>query len=169
MVSGTNHIGHWISVRARADRDPMGLSLSITLGDLPAGWAKTRQASWARQGAGIAGAVMVAPFALLVGAAVLRAIGLDAPYDWMSTAPAVILAAAVSLFIGIPVALAINIWPITRLGLSRRAGELEGVVAVEIAPLQLGVVLVALVVGGLFAAHLAADSYACLNGVRSAC
>lgn len=169
MASGRYHVGDWISIRAQATRDPLGLTLSITLGELPSGWAKSKQSRLARHGTGIAGAALVAPFALLVGAALLRALGLDAPYGWISSAPVAILAASVSLFIGLPVAFAINIWPITRLGLSRRAGELEGVMALEVAPLQLGVVLVALLVGGLFAAHLAADSYACLNGVRSAC
>lgn len=168
-MAGRNHVGDWISIRAHAARQPLSLTLSITLGHLPSGWAKSRQSSVARYWIGIAGAVLVAPFALLVGAALLRAIGLDAPYEWISGAPVAILAASVSLFIGLPVAFAINIWPITRLGLSRRAGELEGVMAVEVAPLQLAVVLVALVAGGLFVAHLAADSYACLNGVRSAC
>ncbi len=169
MASRRNHIGDWLSIRAHAEREPLSLTVSITLGELPSGWTKSRQSGLARYGVGIVGAVLVAPFMALVGTALLRAIGLDAPYNWISSAPVAILAASVSLFIGLPVAFAINIWPITRLGMSRRAGELEGVVAFEVAPLQLAVVLVALVVGGLFAAHLAADSYACLNGVRSAC
>ena len=33
----------------------------------------------------------------------------------------------------------------------------------------LGAVVVALLVGGVFVAHLAVDSYACMSGVRSAC
>jgi|SRR5579864_5943678 len=169
MASSRKHIGDWISIRAHASRDPLGLTLSITLGELPSGWAKTRQSSLARHGAGIAGAVLVAPFAMLVLASLVRAIGLEAPYAWISRTPIAILVASVSLFIGLPVAFAINIWPITRIGLSRRAGELDCVMALEVAPLQLAVVLVALLIGGLFAAHLAADSYACLNGVRAAC
>jgi len=102
-------------------------------------------------------------------AGLLRAAGLEAPYTWISSTPVAILAASVSLFIGLPVAFVINLWPITRIGLHRGAGEVEGVVALELAPLQLFVVLVALIAGGLFAGHLAADSYACLTGVRSAC
>ncbi|HEX9363362.1 MAG TPA: hypothetical protein VGA47_06235 [Candidatus Dormibacteraeota bacterium] len=66
-------------------------------------------------------------------------------------------------------AIAMNVWRITRVGWRRHAGALEGLVALEVAPLHLLVVLVAVLVGGLFVAHLAADSYACLNGVKSAC
>lgn len=169
MTSHRSHIGEWVSIRAHAERDPLSLSVSITLGELPAGWVKSKQSPATKYWAGIAGFVLVAPFLVLVAAALLHAIGLDATYSWVSTSPVAILAASVSLFIGLPLAFAINIWPITRLGMSRRPGGLEGVLALEVAPLQLAVVFVALIVGGLFAAHLAADSYACLNGVRPAC
>jgi hypothetical protein len=169
MTSHKSHIGDWISVRAHAQHNPLSLTVSITLGELPPGCPKSRQSPATRHGAGIAGLVLVAPFVALVVTALLHAIGLNAPYSWVSTSPVTILAASASLFIGLPVAFAINIWPITRLGMSRRAGGLEGLLALEVAPLQLAVVFVALLVGGLFAAHLAADSYACFNGVRSAC
>lgn len=169
MASLRNHVGDWLSLRARAERDPLSLTVSITLGALPAGWARSRHSRGAGYAAGIIGAFLVAPFVALVVAALLRATGLDAPYSWISSTPVAILAASLSLFIGLPVAFVINLWPITRLGFNLRVGELEGVVALEVAPLQLAVVLVTLIVGGLFAAHLAADSYACLNGIRSAC
>lgn len=169
MASDTSRTGDWISIRARAERDPLTLGVSITLGALPDRWSRARPSAAARYAAGILGLVLVMPFVALVLAGFLRPTGLDAPYTWISSTPVAILAASVSLFIGLPVAFVINLWPITRLGLHRGAGELEGVAAIEVAPLQLSVVLVALIVGGLFAGHLAADSYACLKGVRSAC
>jgi hypothetical protein len=105
----------------------------------------------------------------LVGAGLLHEIGLGAPYNWVAANPVAILYASVSLFIGLPIAFAINVWPITQLGMRRDVDEVEGMLALEVAPLHLAVVVVAVIVGGLFAGHLAADSYACLNGVRSAC
>ena len=169
MASPIHHLGDWISIRARAGRDPLSLSVSITLGALPGRWSRAKPSAAARYAAGVLGVVLVVPFVALVLAGLLRAAGLEAPYAWISSTPVAILAASVSLFIGLPVAFVINLWPITRLGLHRGVGELEGVVALEVAPLQLSVVLVALIVGGLFAGHLAADSYACLKGVRTAC
>ncbi|HSP10853.1 MAG TPA: hypothetical protein VLU92_14835 [Candidatus Dormibacteraeota bacterium] len=168
-MAGAHHVADWISIRAHAARDPLKLTVSITLGPLPGASARTEQPRAPRYAAGIVGVVLVVPFVALVGAELLRAMGLDAPSRWISSTPAAIVAASVSLLIGLPVAFMINLWPITRFGLRRGVGELEGVVALEVAPLQLGVVLVALIIGGLFAAHLAADSYACLKGVRSAC
>ena len=87
----------------------------------------------------------------------------------LASSPTAIIAAAISLFIGIPVAIAMNLWRITRVGLRRDARSLEGLLALEFAPLHLVVVLAALLIGGAFVAHLAIDSYACLTGVRSAC
>jgi hypothetical protein len=78
-------------------------------------------------------------------------------------------AATLSLIVGVPLALAINAWPITQLGLRRKPDRIEGLLALEFAPVQLAVVAIALAAGLLFAGHLAADSYACLHGVRSAC
>ena len=161
------HLGEWISVRAYAERTPPRLTLTITLGELPDGWARPR--AGARTWLGIAGLVCIAPFVVLLTATLLRALGVGAPYDWLANSTIAILAATVSLFIGIPVAIAVNLWRIGRLGLHRRAGSFEGLVALEFAPLHLLVVLAAVAIGGLFVGHLAVDSYACLNGVRSAC
>jgi hypothetical protein len=161
------HLGDWISVHAHADRVPPRLTVVITLGELPEGWQRPR--GHARTWIGLLGVVCIAPFIALSAAAILRSAGFTAPYDWISGSPASILAATISLFIGIPVAIVINLWRITCVGLRRGSGALDGLVALEFAPLHLIVVLAALLVGGLFAGHLAADSYACLNGVRSAC
>lgn len=161
------HLGEWISIHARAERVPLRLTVSITLGELPEGWS--RAGGHARTWSGLVGLVLIAPFVLLLTASVLHNLGFSAPYSWFSASTVAILAGTISLFIGIPVAIAMNLWRITRLGLRRHGRELDGLIALEVAPLHLAVVVVGLVVGGLFVAHLAADSYACMNGVRSAC
>jgi hypothetical protein len=159
----------WVSARARAERKPWRVTLIVTTGDLPPGWSRPARSTAARAWAVVFGLVLIAPFVLLATAGALRWAGVGLAYDWIASSPPAILAATVSLFIGIPIAFVINAWPITRLGLRRGAGELEGLVALEVAPLHLAVVLLALVAGGAFVAHLGADSYACLNGVHSAC
>jgi hypothetical protein len=167
MSSVRRHLGQWISVRAHAERTPPRLTITFTLGELPDGWARSR--GHARTWAGLFGLVCIAPFLLLLAATLLRGVGVGQPYGWISSSEIAILAATLSLFIGIPVAIAVNLWRIGRIGMRRRDGALEGLVALELAPLHLFVVATALAVGGLFVGHLAADSYACLNGVRSAC
>ncbi len=161
------HLGEWISFHARAERVPPRFTLSITLGELPEGWsgAGGRARTWS----GLVGLVLIAPFVLLLTASVLHNIGFSAPYLWLSNSTIAILAGTVSLFIGIPVAIAMNVWRITQLGLRRRHGALDALIALEVAPLHLAVVAIGLIVGGLFVGHLAADSYACMTGVRSAC
>jgi hypothetical protein len=161
------HLGEWISVHAHAEREPLRLTLTITVGELPAGWR--RRSTYARTWTGLAGLVLIAPFTVALIAGVLRTAGFAQPYDWLAGAPAAIVAATVSLFIGIPVAIAMNLWRVTQVGLRRQAGALDGLIAIEFAPLHLIVLATALAVGALFVGHLAADSYACLNGVRSAC
>jgi hypothetical protein len=164
------HLGEWISVHVHAERHPFRLTVSLAVGELPGGWVKPRPARLGLAWLGAAGGLLRAPFVLLVGAALVRnATGLSAPYDWIAASPAAILAATLSLIVGVPLALAINAWPITQLGLRRKPDQVEGLVALEFAPVQLAVVAIALAAGLLFAGHLAADSYACLNGVRSAC
>ena len=167
MTSIRTHLGAWISVRAQAKRTPPRLTVEVAFGELPEGW--TRSHRHATTWAGLFGLVCITPFVALLAATVLRDLGVTAPYDWLSASPFAILAATISLFIGIPVAIAVNLWRIGRFGVKQSAGGLEGLVALEFAPLHLIVVAMALLVGGLFLGHLAADSYACLNGVRSAC
>jgi hypothetical protein len=159
-------VGDWISVCAHAERKPARITLTFTFGELPEGWARAGQAgTWI----GLLGLVCIAPFVVLLAASVLKGVGVEQPYTWISQSEAAIIAGTVSLFVGIPVAIVINLWRIGRLGLKRHDGALEGLVALEFAPLHLVVLLVAIAVGGLFVGHLAVDSYACLNGVRSAC
>lgn len=160
-------VGDWISVRAHAGRNPARFTLSFTFGALPDGWSSSR--SHARTWAGLLGLLCIAPFAVLLAATVLRAAGIGGPYAWISSSEVAIVAATISLFVGIPVAIAVNVWRIGRIGLKKNDGALEGLVALEFAPLHLFVVATALAIGGLFVGHLAADSYACLNGVHSAC
>lgn len=161
------HLGEWISIRARAERTPPRLTLTITFGELPDGWPTGRR--HARTWAGLAGLVLIAPFVVALAAGVLRTAGYAQPYEWLAGEPIAILAVTLSLFIGIPVAIAMNLWRVTRVGLRRESTALDGLLAVEFAPLHLIVLVAAVAVGALFVGHLAADSYACLNGVRSAC
>jgi hypothetical protein len=164
------HLGEWISVNAHAQRAPLRVTVSVAFGELPQGWATAGRSKPARPWLGIAGLVLIAPFVVLIGAAVARQFtGLVGPYELIATSPVAITVATVSLFLGLPVAFALNVWPVTRLGLRRYTGRLEGLLALEIAPLQLAVVVIAVILAALFIGHLAADSYACLNGVRSAC
>ena len=159
----------WISAQAHTDRKPFRLTLTVTMGELPDGWSKERRSQAVRTAIGVLGVILVAPFALLVAAAALRTVGLSQPFDWIGSSPVAIMAGTISLVVGLPIAFVLNVWPITRAGLHRHAGELEGLPALELAPLHLAVVVVAVVFGGLFVGHLAADAYACLNGVHSAC
>ncbi|TMF73637.1 MAG: hypothetical protein E6I12_15590 [Chloroflexi bacterium] len=168
MLTGIRrHLGEWISITAHAERTPPRLTLTMTLGELPEGWP--RSGLHARTWTGIIGLVLITPFIALLLGTVLRGAGHGEVYGWISASPAAIIAATVSLFIGIPVAIAMNLWRITRVGLRRHANALDGLFALEFAPLHLVVVLAALAIGGAFVGHLAADSYACLHGVRSAC
>jgi hypothetical protein len=170
MRSLRSHLGESITVRAHAERNPLRLTVTFTLGELPQGWAKAPRRMVEHHVRGIVGLVLIAPFAILIAAPLVhQLLGLDALYQWIATSPIAILAATASLFIGLPVAIALNAWSVTRLGLRRGAGNLEAVLALELAPLQLGVVLIALCLGALFVGHLAADSYACINGVHPAC
>ena len=159
----------WISAQAHADRRPFRLTLTITVGELPDGWTKARRSHAVRTAIGVLGVILVAPFAVLLTAAALHTAGVSQPFEWIGSSPVAIMAGTISLVIGLPVAFVLNVWPITRAGLRRHAGELEGLVALELAPLHLTVVVLAVVFGGLFVGHLAADAYACLNGVHSAC
>lgn len=159
----------WISARAYAERKPLRLGLDLKFGELPDGWTKSRRSRAILTLTGLFGLILVAPFALLFAAAALRFIGLGQPFDWIASSPIAITAATVSLVIGLPVAFVVNVWPITRLGLRHETGEFEGLLALEFAPLHMFVVLVALIAGGLFVGHLAADANACMHGVHSAC
>ena len=163
------NVGDWFSVYGYAERVPPRVSFTITFGDLPEGWTKSQKPRAGRAWIGVFGLVLIVPFILLLAAYLLRALGVHAPYDLIAGSPPAILAATLSFFIGFPIAFVLNVVPITRLALRRHSGVLEGVLAVEFAPLHLVVVLTTLVVAFLFVGHLAADSYACWKGVRSAC
>jgi ACR3 family arsenite efflux pump ArsB len=160
-------VGNWITVTGQLERTPRRFTLAITLGDLPAGWP--RSANRARTWSGVVGLVLLAPFVALIAAGFLRSVGITEAYAWISTTTPAILAATISLFVGIPVAIGMNLRRIARIRLRRDAGALEGLVALEFAPLHLAVVLLALLIGAAFVGHLAADSYARWNGLRTAC
>lgn len=161
--------GSWVSFRAHAERRPLTVTLTLSLGALPEGWTKSARAYRARNWVGLLGLLLIAPFAGLIGAALLRTAGVASPYDWLAGSNAAILAVMASLLIGIPVAVATSAWRITRVGMRKGSGRLEGLVAVELAPLHLIVVAVAVLCAGLFVGHLVADAIGCVNGVRTAC
>ena len=163
------HFGDWLTVQAHAERRPPRLTIEFTLGELPQSWAARSRRSPARTWTALVGIALLLPFCALVAASALHGVGVAAPMQWIGSSSIAIIAASVSLFVGIPVAFVVNLWRIVRIGLRREHGQLEGLLALELAPLHLAVVAVALVIGALFVGHLAADSYACLNGVQSAC
>lgn len=160
--------GEWISLHAHAERTPLRITVTIALGELPQSWMTSR-GRLAHTWTALLGLILIIPFAALIVAAFLNSMGIRAPFEWIGTSSAAIIAASISLFVGVPVAFAVNLWRILRVGARRHPGGLEGLLALEFAPLHLIVVAVAAVVAGLFVGHVAADSYACLNGVRTAC
>src|SRR2546429_1902482 len=131
--------GEGIPIRARAGRVPPRFTVSVTLGDLPEGWPQGGK--HARTWSGLVGLVLIAPFAILLIASVLHNLGLSAPYSWLSGSTFAILAGTVSLFIGIPVAIAMNLWRITRLGWRRHGGSLDRFIALEVPPLHPAVIV----------------------------
>ena len=167
MASSTREMGRWMWVRASTERSPFRVTVTFTVGDLPDGWKRTSHA--ASTWVGVVGAVCIAPILALIAAGLLRAVGVAALYEVIAGSSVAILAATLSLFIGIPIAIAVNLWRIVRIGVQRHSRGLDGVVALELAPLHLFVVVAAALVGALFIGHLAVDSFACVRGVRSAC
>ncbi len=163
-----HHFGDWFTVHAHAERTPPRVTITFALGELPRSWAHSKSTE-ARTWTAVLGLVLLLPFIALVAATLLHRLGLESPMRWIGSSSLAIIAASVSLFVGIPVAFVINLWRIIRIGLRREHGELEGLLALEFAPLHLVVVLMAFAIAVLFVGHLAADSYACWNGVRSAC
>lgn len=162
------HFGHWFTLRAHAERDPFRVSVAFNLGDLPQAWGRTRH-QVTRTWTAVVGLALILPFAIFLMAALFNAVGVGGPMRLIGSSSAAIVGVSVSVFIGIPIAFVLNLWRITHGGLRRRQGELEGLLAFEFAPLHLLVIAIALVIGGLFVGHLAADSYACMKGIRSAC
>lgn len=162
------HFGDWLTVHAHAERTPPRVTVTFALGELPRSWTRSKVAP-ARTWTAVLGLVLLLPFIAIIAAGLLHRLGLESPMQWIGSSSAAIIAASVSLFVGIPVAFVINLWRIVRVGLRHEEGELEGLLALEFAPLHLAVVTAALVIGALFVGHLAADSYACWKGVRSAC
>lgn len=161
------HVGDWISVRAHTERTPWRLTITFELGELPQPWRSPRRS--AHTSAAILGLVCIAPFTAFVGLSVLRGLGVTEPYAWLTGSSTATAVATMSLFVGIPVAVAVNLWRVARAGVSRSEGLFDGMLALEFAPLHLLVLAAAALMGALFVGHLAADSLACLNGVRSAC
>lgn len=169
MARSTTPAARWMTFHGHAERRPLRMTASVSVGRLPEGWSKPARAYRARTWIGIVGLLLLAPFIALVAAGMIRAVGVTVAYDWIAHNSVAILAVTVSLFLGIPIALVSSACRITRLGVRREAGRLEGLMALELAPLHLIVVGLALLSGGFFLGHLAADAYGCMNGITSAC
>src|SRR2546428_13221519 len=124
--------GDWISIAAHVERAPLRFAFTIACGELPEGWDESsrRASTWA----GIVGLLLLTPFIVLAATGLLRSVGIGQPYEWLAGSPAAIIAATISLFIGIPVAITMNLWRIARIGLRRQAGALHGFLALEVAP-----------------------------------
>src|SRR2546429_6906644 len=125
------HEREWISVAAHLERAPVRFTLTFAFGDMPEGWNESRRgaSTWA----GIVGVVLLTPFITLLAAGLLKSVGIGQPYEWLATSPAAIIAATISLFIGIPVAIVMNLWRDARGGVRREAGALDRLPALAIA------------------------------------
>src|SRR5207247_10737981 len=93
------HLGDWISLHAHAERTPPRFTLTFTLGELPEGWSRPR--GRAHTWVGILGLVCIAPAAVLPGAILPRALGFGAPYAWLTSSSIAILAATISVVLGL--------------------------------------------------------------------
>jgi len=87
------------------------------------------------------------------------------PIAWLTGGRHVGLALAY----GPPLALLILIFARVRMHFSRGAGRWSGRVEARLELWEVMTALLALAVAGIFFGHLAADAWACANGVRSAC
>src|SRR5207245_10460316 len=131
--------GDWISIAAHLERAPLRFAFTIAFGELPEGWDESsrRASTWAA----IVGLLLLTPFIVLAATGLLRSVGIGQPYEWLAGSPAAIIAATISLFIGIPVAITMNLSRIAGIGLRREARALDGLLEVELGPPHLAPVL----------------------------
>ncbi len=116
----------------------------------------------------IAGIVLVLPGALVLAGSILEQfLRIAWLYDIAMAMPAII--PALSLFVGAPLALLLNILPIVPLALVRQDGKISAGLTVTPNLVQLLLIVVALGVAGVFFGHLVADGLACFRGIKSAC
>lgn len=83
---------------------------------------------------------------------------------WFAGRPAGLL-----LALGPPLALLILVLARVRVHIARAGGRWTGSVEAHLERWEVVTALLALAVAGVFFGHLAADAWACANGVRSAC
>src|SRR3989442_3441321 len=124
--------GDWISIAAHLERAPLRFAFTIAFGELPEGWDESsrRASTWA----GIVGLLLLTPFIVLAATGLLRSVGIGQPYEWLAGVPGPVIAATISLFIGIPVAITMNLWRIARVGVKREAGGRHGFLAPAVSP-----------------------------------
>ena len=118
----------------------------------------------------VVGALLVLPAFLALAAGFLRAqLGVPGVFDAVSRTPALSLVVLLSLFAGAPLAVLINLLPIVKLGLKRDDDEIAATLALTPNLVELGLLVIALAVAGVFFGHLVADQVACWRGIASAC
>ncbi len=115
-------------------------------------------------------ALLVAPALVTLVAGILRAqLGLPSLFDIISQNPALSLIVTVSLFLGAPIAVILNVVPIMRWSLSRADGKIATKLVLKPTLLHLVIGGIALLVVAMFFGHLLADEFACMRGITSAC
>ncbi len=156
MPAGARYIGTMVtSLEASVARGRASIHLEVS----------RSPASRSSRRLGLAAMALVVPAAVVLGyAALASAIGLrdldlGPARPWLYTGISVLCVAGCAL-----VAVAR-----LRFSAGRGDGGWHGRVSVQLAPWELVAALIGLALLAIFAAHLVADGYACVNGVRSAC
>ncbi len=114
------------------------------------------------------GLLVTLPAALgLAAGFVKQVLGIATFYDSMSMWNQTLMKG--SLFIGAPLALIAGVLAVTRVGFARAQDKLKTSLAVQVNPIVLLSIAVALAVVAIFYGHLLADGWACLRGIAKAC
>ncbi len=123
-----------------------------------------------RAAAMIVGALLVLPGVLAVAFGVLKYnLGFPNLYDPAFASSAFVFLAKVSLFLGTPLALLLNVLTVLHLRWNRQPDGISTSVTLEPTLMQLLVLVVAFLVTAVFFGHLVVDGFACFRGVKSAC
>jgi hypothetical protein len=121
-----------------------------------------------RMGIALIGILATLPAALGLAAGFTKQfLGIPAIYDSVQLWNETLMKG--SLFVGAPLALVLGVLAIARVGLSRAQDTIKTFVAVEMNPLLLVSLALALGVVALFYGHLLVDGWACLRGITKAC
>ncbi len=96
-------------------------------------------------------------------------LGLPTMYDTAFSSAIFVTLATASLFLGTPLALVLNLFPILRLSFTRQPDGVTTAVTVEPTLWQVLILGVAFLIAAAFFGHLVADAFACFRGLKSAC